>query len=120
MYTVDGHITEAWLGATNLNVLTFAFIALERDAGQPAHGVGYVGIRQARDDFGRQYLDNIVGRPPNVERLNFAALPFAAHGDDFIPRLHLQNHIRVRHLSRRHRHISRRRRETYDTLLSIA
>ena len=49
MDAIDSHITEAGLSAAYLDVLTFAFIAFQRDTGQSPNRIRDVGIGQARD-----------------------------------------------------------------------
>ena len=95
MHAINGRVAEAWFRAANLHVLAFAFIALQRDAGQPANGIGDVGIRQARDDFGGQHLHDVVSGAFAIERLNLSALAFAANDDLLAYRFDLKhgNHV---------------------------
>ena len=90
MHAVNGHIAQARLGAANLHVLALALVALQGHAGQPANGIGDVGIRQAGDDFGGQHLHNVVGGSFAIERLDLSTLALSANDDLLAYRLDLK------------------------------
>src|SRR3984893_10135222 len=113
MHAVDGHVAEARLSAANLDVLAFAFIAFERYAGQAADGIGDVGIWQAGDDLGGEDLYDIVGGAFTIERLNLAALAFAANDDLFVDRLELKCCIGIHTGSRSNGNILGKRLKAY-------
>ncbi len=45
MHAVNRDVAEARLGAADLDVLSFAFVPLEGNAGHAANGIGNIGIR---------------------------------------------------------------------------
>ena len=57
---VYGDVGEARLGAAHLDVDAFAFDAIEGNGGQPADGVGDIGVGKAADDLGGEDLEDIV------------------------------------------------------------
>ena len=95
MQSVDSHVAQAGFGAANLHVFAFALVALEGDTGQPAHGIGNVGVRQAGDDFRRQHLQDIVGGTLAVERLHLAVFALRMHRDFFALGFDLEHGVQV-------------------------
>src|SRR5260370_5621031 len=79
MHSIDRHVGKAWLGTADLDVLAFAFIALQRNAGHTPQSICNIRIRQARDDFGREHLHDVVGGLFAIERFDLATLAFAAN-----------------------------------------
>src|SRR6202521_2933694 len=112
MRAVDGYIAEARFGATNLDVLAFAFVAFQRHTGQAANGIRYIGIRQAGNDFGWQHLHDIGGGAFTIERLDLAALAFSANDYPLTHALDLEHNLQAGHLSRIEGHFLRKRRES--------
>ena len=89
MYAVDGDIAEARLRAADLDVLAFAFVALEGNAGHAADGIGNISIRQAGDDFAGEHLHDIVRGNLTIEGFNFAVFAFPSNNDLFADGLDL-------------------------------
>ena len=89
----DGDVVIARLRAPDLDVLAFAFIALQRHTGEAADGIGDIGIRKAGDHFGGQSFAVFSA----VELAVLDGFRFAVHtlgGHDHL--LALTGNIRVR------------------------
>ncbi len=99
---IDRQVAEAWLGAANLDVLAFAFVALECDAWQPPDRIGDVRVRQARDDLRRQHLDDVVRGALAVDLTGFATRPPGRHEDRLALAGYVQFRIDVNRLARLH------------------
>jgi hypothetical protein len=108
---VDGYVAQPRLSAADLYVLAFAFIALQRNAGQPAHGIRDIGIWQAGDNLRRQHLHDVIGGLLDIDRLDLAPLTITAYRDRFILHADLEHGIHVGHTSCTDRHVGRKRRE---------
>jgi len=65
-------LAKARLGTPNLDVLSFAFVALNGDARQAAEGIGHVGVGQAANHFRGQYLHDVIGRELTVDGFGFS------------------------------------------------
>ena len=89
--TVHHDVGQARLGAANLYVLAFAFIALKRHARHAAQGVGDVGVGKAGDDLRGQHLQDVIGSASAVDGLGFAALALREHGDLIVFALNLDD-----------------------------
>ena len=99
MHTIQRQIRQTGLRSPNLDVLAFAFIPLQRNAGQPPNRIGNVRIGQARDYFGWEHLDDIVGGHFAIQRLYFSAFAFSADDDLFIHRVDIEYFIGLCHLT---------------------
>src|ERR1700680_4928613 len=100
VHAVDGYVAQARLGAANLHVLSFAFIALQGNARGAANGVGDVGIRQAVDDLRRQHLHDVVRHALDIDSLRLALQAFRRDQHLIALGSNLQHRIDVRRLPR--------------------
>ncbi len=96
-YAVDGQVGEPRFRATNLDVLAFALVALQRDPRQTADSVSDIRIRKAGDHLGRQNIENVVGNLLLVDRLGFAVGALGRYDDALTVRADRQD---GRHIGR--------------------
>ncbi len=92
---IDRHVAQARFGAADLDVFAFAFVALQRNAGQAADGVGDIRIREAGDDSFGQHLHDVFGGGLDVDRFRLTLQPLRSHDDLIDLRSDLQYRIRA-------------------------
>ena len=80
-HPVHGDAGVPGFQAADLDVLALAFVAFQGDAGQPADGVGHVGVGQAGDDVRGDHVDDVLGVLLLVQGLDLAAQPGGGHRD---------------------------------------
>ena len=99
VHTVNRHVAEARFGTANLHVLAFAFVALERDAGQAADGISNVGVGETVDHFCGKDLDDFVGQALDVDGFGLALHAFGSNDDLIGLRSDSQGSVQVNGLS---------------------
>ena len=97
VHAVDRQVAQPRFGAADLDVLPFALVPLERHARQTAQRVGDIRVRQARDDFGGQHLDDVVGRALAVDLLRLSSRPLCGDQNRFALTGDLERGIEAHH-----------------------
>ncbi len=103
-YAVDHGVAQARFRAANLNILAFAFVALDGDRRHAAKCIGNIGVGQRNNHVGRQNLKNVLRGERPVDCFRLAMRAIGGH-NDFIARVsNFENGVNMRGLARNHSH----------------
>jgi hypothetical protein len=112
MHAIDRHVAEPRLGSADLDILAFAFVAFQRNAGHAPQSICDIRIGEAGDDFSRENLHDVVGSLFPIERFDLAPLAFAFNDDLLTDRFNLELGTHVRRTTSSEGHLLGKRRES--------